>query len=43
MKDPLLREFLLALTVALALLLTGCSMMNGMKEDDGRNFDASSP
>jgi flagellar L-ring protein precursor FlgH len=43
MKDPLLREFLLALTVALALLLTGCSMMNGMKEDDGRNFDASWP
>ena len=43
MKDTALREVLLALTVALAVLLTGCSMMNSMKEDDGRNFDATWP
>ena len=43
MKDTALREVLLALTVALAVLLTGCSVMNGMKEDDGRNFDATWP
>ena len=37
------RELLLALTIAVAILLTGCSMMNGLKEDDGRNFDAAWP
>jgi flagellar L-ring protein precursor FlgH len=43
MKEMAFREVLLALTVALAVLLTGCSMMNGMKEDEGRNFDATWP
>ena len=43
MKDAAFRELLLALAVALALLLTGCSLANGMKEDDGRDFDATWP
>jgi flagellar L-ring protein precursor FlgH len=43
MNTPALRELLLALTMALALLLSGCSLMNGMKEDDGRNFDTTWP
>ncbi len=34
---------MLALTVAVAVLLSGCSMMNSLKEDDGRNFDAAWP
>ncbi len=40
MKDAAFREMLLALTVAVAVLLTGCSMLNSMKEDGGRQFDA---
>ena len=43
MKDSLVREAMLALTVAVAVLLSGCSMMNSLKEDDGRNFDAAWP
>jgi len=43
MKDSLVRESMLALTVAVAVLLSGCSMMNSLKEDDGRNFDAAWP
>jgi len=35
MKDALLRELLLALTVALALLLSGCKTL---REDEGREF-----
>jgi flagellar L-ring protein FlgH len=43
MKDSLVHEALLALTVAVAVLLSGCSMVNSLKEDDGRNFDATWP
>jgi flagellar L-ring protein FlgH len=43
MKDAPFRELLLALTVACAVLLSGCSLMNGMKEDDGRDFEATWP
>ena len=40
MKDSTLREALLALTVALGLLLTGCATL---QEDGGREFEPSWP
>ncbi|MEO8019000.1 MAG: flagellar basal body L-ring protein FlgH [Pseudomonadota bacterium] len=40
MKDSLLRETVLALTVALGLLLCGCA---SLQEDGGREFDPSWP
>lgn len=43
MNNSPLRALLLALTVGVAILLSGCSFMNSMKEDDGRNFDATWP
>jgi flagellar L-ring protein precursor FlgH len=40
MKDTLVRESLLALTVAVAVLLTGCA---SLQEDGGRDFEPSWP
>lgn len=40
MKDTLVRESLLALTVAVAMLLTGCA---SLQEDGGRDFEPSWP
>jgi flagellar L-ring protein FlgH len=36
-------NLLLALVVAAAWLLSGCGMLNGLKEDQGRDFDATWP
>jgi flagellar L-ring protein precursor FlgH len=43
MNKQLFQETFLALTVAVAVLLTGCSALDGLKEDDGRDFGAAWP
>lgn len=43
MKNAQFSNLMIALVVAAAWLMSGCSMMDGMKEDQGRDFEATWP